>query len=783
MKSTTSLFVTSLLLPFFAFSQVGIGTVTPNAQLDIQASNQATPSNTDGVLIPKVNEFPATNPTAAQDGMLLFATGNGSVAKGFYYWNHTVANWVQVVGSSNAVGKINELEDAKSDDDGTDNGSSIFFGIDAGANDNGQNNFNLGIGLNALNANVDGQLNIAVGGNALVSNSGGDQNVALGYGTLQFNTTGFRNTALGHGVMRYTTTGIENVGVGNATLQWNRTGSYNTAIGKWSLTVNEGGHGNTTLGYFTGYYVEDGNYNTFIGYRAGAGTASHTKSYNVFLGNQAGYNETNSHRLYIENSASTNPLIYGEFDNNMLRVNGTLQINNPAINGYNLPVIDGTANQVIQTDGSGTISWVDVSAVETPNDAWYEETTTTKPDDINDNIYTLGNVAIGKTDALFKLDISETGVVTRGLNLVMTGTHNNTTYGQYIVNATNGSGIHYGSSIILSGINDGEQVGISSLNTNVGDGNHYGIKNLLHGNGGGTHYGTFNELINGGSGEQYGTYNTITNTGNSTHLGVYNYLNGTGSGNKYGMYTTIAGTAGGTHYGIYSEVLKSGSFAGYFLGDVSVANGKFEVTTTAAAAIKVLAANANISSLELFETGNFGYELQYDGNSDKLHLWSRNFSGNEDIRMTWLKNGNVGIGTTAPGYALDVTGDINTTGAIRQSGGAYSFPDYVFESYFNGASEFNPNYTLKSLEKVALFLKENNHLPGVQSRAEVARHGWNVSENVRSNLEKIEELYLYAIEADTTIKKLSEENKNLKKQLLKQKEDIQVIKEMLKIKN
>jgi len=53
------------LMANWCFSQVGINTTLPNAQLDVRSSNQATPSNTDGLLIPKMDAFPAVNPTAA----------------------------------------------------------------------------------------------------------------------------------------------------------------------------------------------------------------------------------------------------------------------------------------------------------------------------------------------------------------------------------------------------------------------------------------------------------------------------------------------------------------------------------------------------------------------------------------------------------------------------------------------------------------------------------------------------------------------------------------------
>ena len=54
-----------------------------------------------------------------------------------------------------------------------------------------------------------------------------------------------------------------------------------------------------------------------------------------------------------KNSNSATPLIYGDFDSDMLRVNGILDINS----AYQFPTIDGTSGQVLQTDGSGTLSW------------------------------------------------------------------------------------------------------------------------------------------------------------------------------------------------------------------------------------------------------------------------------------------------------------------------------------------------------------------------------------------------------------------------------------------
>ncbi len=76
-------------------------------------------------------------------------------------------------------------------------------------------------------------------------------------------------------------------------------------------------------------YNQEGSYNTMIGYGAGGGVFSvHNKSGNVFLGYQAGFNETGSNLLYIENSSSSSPLIWGDFTNGSekVQINGDLHV-------------------------------------------------------------------------------------------------------------------------------------------------------------------------------------------------------------------------------------------------------------------------------------------------------------------------------------------------------------------------------------------------------------------------------------------------------------------------
>ncbi len=76
-------------------AQVGIGTTTPRSSLDISIANSLTPTNTDGILVPRVNNFPASNPTAT--GLLIYlddTDNNDPQPDGFYFWNKTRWNYV-----------------------------------------------------------------------------------------------------------------------------------------------------------------------------------------------------------------------------------------------------------------------------------------------------------------------------------------------------------------------------------------------------------------------------------------------------------------------------------------------------------------------------------------------------------------------------------------------------------------------------------------------------------------------------------------------------------------
>lgn len=112
---------------------------------------------------------------------------------------------------------------------------------------------------------------------------------------------------------------------------------------------------------------------------------------------------------------------------------------------------------------------------------------------------------------------------------------------------------------------------------------------------------------------------------------------------------------------------------------------------------------------------------------------------------------------------------IRTTGIIKAQSfvsNVQTYPDYVFQKYYNGQSVLNPSYKFMSLQSVEKFIKENGHLPGYKSAAEIEEEGHvDITQNTITNLEKIEELYLHLIEQSKKIENLEKEVKRLEGQL------------------
>jgi len=122
--------------------------------------------------------------------------------------------------------------------------NNTFIGKNAG-NLTMTSNENTAVGATALHYNTTGASNTAVGVNALQGNNSGVSNTASGWLALSSNTTGGSNTADGSGALLLNTSGSSNTAIGQIALRDNTFGDENTAIGYFA-NVSQGNLTNAT---------------------------------------------------------------------------------------------------------------------------------------------------------------------------------------------------------------------------------------------------------------------------------------------------------------------------------------------------------------------------------------------------------------------------------------------------------------------------------------------------------------------------------------------------------
>ena len=119
--------------------------------------------------------------------------------------------------------------------------------------------------------------------------------------------------------------------MGSIALADNTTGESNTAIGYEALKHNTTGNHNTAVGAYTSNYF--------------------SVSGCVFLGYKAGINNSDDNRLYIADNDTTT-LIYGEFDNELVQINGDFTVKNPGVVTSTIESTDNTASLKIKASGA-----------------------------------------------------------------------------------------------------------------------------------------------------------------------------------------------------------------------------------------------------------------------------------------------------------------------------------------------------------------------------------------------------------------------------------------------
>jgi hypothetical protein len=311
------------------------------------------------------------------------------------------------------------------------------------------NSTNLKVGLNALDSNSSGVQNTAMGENAgggvtagnsntyMGHNAGryskGDANTYIGRGVASVfaqTTASTRNTAIGEFALGRITTGDDNSAFGSNALTNLRTGYDNVVVGGFSMSALTTGANNTAIGVNVAAFRNNGDNNVFIG----NGAALDMKgSNNVFIGSLVGaFFDSLDNRLAIHNNADADPLIYGNFSADTLRINGALSVRDVARNNspQRLVVFD-SANGKLQTRDLNTISsqflrteTANYTAVSTDHTILADATggafTITLPaaSGLAGKIYTIKRINSGGNDVTIDANASETidGDTTKVLN-------------------------------------------------------------------------------------------------------------------------------------------------------------------------------------------------------------------------------------------------------------------------------------------------------------------------------------------------------------------------------
>lgn len=244
-----------------------------------------------------------------------------------------------------------------------------------------------------------------------------------------------------------------------------------------------------------------GTYNSI----SGASSGKHYGTYNWLNGTGTG----NKYGVYSEISGVANGNTWAGY------FLGNVYVGTNTTNGYNLPAIDGTTNQIIATDGAGNLGWTDPSISK-----WTDDGTFIYPADGSNEDVVIGQNTSGNGKLTIDAGTKAASIVTRKFGLF--------------------TDVHYGIDNYIQNGSVGTSIGVNNLIEGIGSSNNrFGVRTIINGS------------------------SALATT---SHYGIYNELNTTGSGSLYGTYNYINPSAGGLHYGTYNDVSSANGWAGYFVG-------------------------------------------------------------------------------------------------------------------------------------------------------------------------------------------------------------------------
>ena len=330
---------------------ISLGTLSvapdPSSILDIKSSSK-------GVLIPRMTTFERISITNPSVGLLVFDSNFKS------FWYYDLNNWVEL-GQSSISNLISDIDlDTQINVEESSDSDNISFTINGNKHlvmkENSDGTSNLSFPSNSSNMFIG-----ALSGSLNDVSAGAVRNTFIGYFAGKNNISGLNNTFVGRasGALFqsgqnntfYGVSSGQNLVIGNSNVfigssvgsHLNTPSNNNTLVGANAGASFRYTDWNTMLGSNAGRDGGQDGYNVFIGARSGE--VSDETSGNVFIGFSSGKYELNDNRLYIENTISNIPLIYGEFDTDKVGINWDADIALP-----NELTVNGEASKSIAGD-------------------------------------------------------------------------------------------------------------------------------------------------------------------------------------------------------------------------------------------------------------------------------------------------------------------------------------------------------------------------------------------------------------------------------------------------
>ncbi len=449
MKMKSYLIIVLILCFKISFAQVGVGTIVPDAQLDIRSSNQASPAIDDGILIPKVDNLIAV-PTIAQQGMLVYLTTNLSPTfqKGFYYWDFPTLTWIGISSTANG------------DHDWYEEGTTL-----------------------APNAITDDMFHTG--------------NLAIGKNTANFPLE-VNNTSFDIGV---------NNDFNNATTNTiDKTGISNTVGG--STNDDSFGLKNSLTGTGTG--VHYANYNTLSGTGTGnqfgtyttipnTGNGNHYGSYTELTGSGMGAQYGAFNLINITNNSNTiHTGVHNQISGTSNGVkNGTINEILNTGNGIHVGLknfLTGTGTGIKY----GTQNYLNTSGTANNIGIHSQITGSTSGALVGFDNY-IANNSNGNHFGIFNTIGGSGNGLTVGVTNTITSSGTGDNYGVNSEIYSSGSGNYWATRNIINSIGNGTQYGTWNQTDGTGTGTKYANYNSIGSLSGGTHYGVYSSVLKPGA--------------------------------------------------------------------------------------------------------------------------------------------------------------------------------------------------------------------------------------------------------------------------------------------